>query len=85
MKNMHPQNAVVAGDGAQQVALALASPSAGDSHPVLGPVPDQFEDFWTWEKKAVKTQAMWGASMLDVKELHPCSSAVSDSQHSSFD
>lgn len=67
------------------MALALAAPSVGGSHPGLGPVPDQFEDFWTCERKAVKTQAMWGASMLDVKELHPCTSAVPDSQHSSFD
>ena len=81
---MHPQNALVAGDGAHQVALALAAPSAGDSHPGLGLVPDQFEDFWTWERKAVKTQSMWGTCMLDVKELHPPTSAVPDSQHSSF-
>ena len=36
---IHPRNSVVAGDGAQQVALPVAAPSASGSHSGLWPLP----------------------------------------------
>lgn len=37
----HLRSSVLAGDGAQQGALAVAAPSASGSHPGLCPVPPQ--------------------------------------------
>lgn len=42
---MHPRNSVAAGNGGQQVALAVPAPSAVDAHPGLWPVQAQPEDF----------------------------------------
>ena len=55
MKNkIDPGTLVVAGDGAQQVVLPVAAPSASGSRPGLWPLPPQAGVFWTWERIAVK-------------------------------
>ena len=82
MKNkIDPGTLVVAGDGAQQVVLPVAAPSASGSRPGLWPLPPQAGVFWTWERIAVKAQVRRGHVMSTVWLLPPSTSGVLENQH----
>ena len=57
LKQTHPRDPVVSGDGAQQGAPDTAGLSAGLSLPGLWPVPSPAATYQTWERKEIKSLA----------------------------